>query len=707
MSLIQAPGSGSILLTRDFFKTFPSLVGLEIKGYHYEVDVTELAGDAFMELLSLTYLNLETVVLQQQSVENDLHNSPRILRINYTFNDIATNEITSQMLILTPDLDDGKGSVLPYFEYKKVVEKEKHQAPLTPKFRVSFTSLPKLQHLKISGCNLHDISWDMFYKLENLKYLLLDENDLLFLPDFVFYATSNLSALSLRNNKILNLQTVGLAGLLYLQKLDVSHNNITHLSELSLPPFPHLEVADFRHNPITSIFPNTFEIMNSTQTLYLGSPTTPLDLSPNSFYGLTSLTKLDITNVKIRLLEKSMLKGMPSLKTLIMTGEIPKISYDAFGDIPNLERLVLRNCEIKKISMDAFLGLPLLTELDLSHNSLTFIPPGIFEEQVALREIYLQHNKLTTLPPSLIENLPVKIIRLEANPWHCSCHMKNWNPQLINRVKRYHIPTPNNTICQRAYDKGSMCFENHEPKFEATYSYEKRVSPICETPLKFNQRSVFQVLRKELRYCRIVEKSVGPVQANKTLSKKQQQLDGENLFPDNYSEATLKALEKQLLAKPVKVKKNRTQSIQQNTNNTDRTKLPQEVEQLQLTQGNSSGAGLNYTTVPLAPNVTLQGHDYLSPPPQSNLSSVNTANVQTQGHNSTSVPTNNLEESSYLPTITVKSKQRNNKKKNKSLPSAGSNVAEEQPNLRSNTNNARLPNVSKKSLKFNRLATFG
>lgn len=191
----------------------------------------------------------------------------------------------------------------------------------------------------------------MFYKLDNLKFLLLDNNDLLFLPDFVFYATPNLAVLSLSNNRILNLQTVGLAGLLTLRKLDVSHNNIAYLSELSLPPFPFLEVADFRDNPITSIFPNTFEIMNSTKTLFLGSPSSVLEISTNSFYGLISLTRLDIVNIRVEFLERAMLKGMPELASLTMTGSIARIMYDAFSEVPKLEKLILKQCSIKKISM--------------------------------------------------------------------------------------------------------------------------------------------------------------------------------------------------------------------------------------------------------------------------------------------------------------------------------------------------------------------
>lgn len=672
-------------LARTIFKRFRSLVGLEIKGYTTSEDTTTLSGDSFSDLGSVTYLSLESVILGHQSVENNVEDRfSNLVRINYTFNDVATNEITSQVLILN-DNESGKEFLPEYFEYKEVIERERRQAPLNPKFRVAFTGMGNLQHLKISGCNLHDISWDMFHRLENLKYLLLDENDLLFLPDFVFYATSNLSALSLSNNKILNLQTVGLAGLLFLQKLDVSNNNITHLSELSLPPFPHLEVADFRNNPISSIFPNTFEIMNSTRTLYLGSPTTSLDLSPNSFYGLVSLLKLDITNVKIRLLEKAQLRGMPQLTTLIMTGKISRIAFDAFGEVTQLEKIILKNCGIKKISMDALFGLTALQELDLSHNLLAFLPPGLFEDQISLKEVYLNHNRLTTLPALIIQNLPVRILRLEANPWHCSCDMKNWSPQITNRVKRYTISPVNSTLCQKSYDKGSMCFE--EPrKFEPTYSYDNRVAPVCETPLKFNKRSVHQVMRRELRYCKIPKKVPVPLSASNETGTEA------NLFSDNYSSNTLKQLEKQLMAKPVKPKK----PVRVNTENNRPV-----IEETTTSVHRDDDQTLNNLITNFLPQRSNSSMTNDTLFPSFTLNSTGDLIIQEGNPALGHIPS--PEESSWLPTTVVKPRPKEKKKnKKKSRVSPGAEVPHTIATNNYNQDTNAVPKVSSKSLKLNR-----
>ncbi|XP_035701728.1 uncharacterized protein LOC118433664 [Folsomia candida] len=495
LSLLQAPGSGQISLEKTHLSQMQDLIGLEIQGYSISSAPSSLsiAPDAFSNLGKLTYLSLERVTLLQGDAA-----SSSTTKYNFTYGSEYVDD--EQIIIVKSKPDSSSDTIVPYSVYREEQQQQSKTPPhpVDPKITVAFTNLASLQHLRISSSPLQDISWDMFHKLDSLGFLLLDDNDLLFLPDFVFYSTPNLGALSLSRNRILNLQTVGLAGLLTLQKLDVSYNNITYLSELSLPPFPHLEVADFRHNPITSIFPNTFEIMNSTKTLFLGSESTQLEISTNSFFGLVALTRLDILNVHVEFLERPMLKGMPNLKSLTATGTITRIMYDAFSEVAKLEKLILKDCAIKKISMDAFFGLTALVELDLSHNEIGFLPPGIFEQQVSLREVFLQHNSLKTLPPSIFAKIPAKLIRLEGNPWHCSCDMKYWDPSQTNKIKRYHVPPPNGTFCDPQFFKAAACYANYEPKFEAKYVYEKRVSPVCQAPSDFKGKSVFEVLKKGL-----------------------------------------------------------------------------------------------------------------------------------------------------------------------------------------------------------------
>ncbi|XP_069693582.1 uncharacterized protein [Periplaneta americana] len=509
--ILQARDSDEIALEADHLSHLKQLEVLEIHGFYHEASNHSqnelptsskesdqrklvLRNDALRPLASLKYLNLQYVkLLGHLSQGNRV--SPAVIPLDPISNEISANigmqystkklkhrGTGMRRLVFLPPLD-GDGDILPY----EVYVEQQEQAALS-----TFTGLINLEFVRVFGCGLREINWEMFDGLYNLHYLSLEKNNLLFIPDFAFLGAPNLRTLSLAQNQLLSLQSTSLAGLFELEKLELSHNNFSHLSELSLPPFPKLRIADFRHNPIESIFASTFEIMNATSILYIGDKETVLGIQPNSFLGLTNLRKLNILNVGILMLERELLRGMPKLKGLEINGVIEELSFDAFLEVPKLENLVLKHCGIRSISMDAFYGLYGLLYLDLSDNLLESLPPGLFDQQFSLRELSLRNNKLNRLPPGFLSNIPAKMIRLDGNPWHCTCAMKDWQPAVINKVKQR---GPNN-FCQFQYDKGNMC---NRTVSAVRYNYDRRVAPLCTSPSKFKNWSVFQVLRKELR----------------------------------------------------------------------------------------------------------------------------------------------------------------------------------------------------------------
>lgn len=176
------------------------------------------------------------------------------------------------------------------------------------------------------------------------------------------------------------------------------------------------------------------QVMNSTETLLLGGTGTALQLHPDMFLGLRALRRLQASDVAAPGLHRDLLRGMPRLKELTLTGVVPTLPYDAFVEVPKLERLVLRQCGIRHVSMDAFYALFALRELDLSHNQLRALPPSLLDQQDNLRELLLGGNQLTALPPGLLDHLPAKMVRLDGNPWDCSCDMASWNPAVTNKV---------------------------------------------------------------------------------------------------------------------------------------------------------------------------------------------------------------------------------------------------------------------------------
>ncbi|XP_018358341.1 PREDICTED: insulin-like growth factor-binding protein complex acid labile subunit [Trachymyrmex cornetzi] len=489
LTLLES-GSGDvdILLQATTFQRFTELISLDIQGIDYSDSSMKetnnrtekggiiLASDTMYPLGStLLYLNLERIKLSNLNLPNKDKANLVIKPMNSQETEtVDENQVSmsnssqykGHRLIFLSQQNNEDKEILPYDIYKQELEGYRENVEL-------LAALGVLTHLRIYDCNLKDISWHMFDGLNSLLYLSLEKNGLKFIPEFCFYGTPNLRSLSLASNELLTLKSVDLAGLLLLEHLDLRQNNLTFLSELSFPPFPALVSADFTNNPLDSIFPSTFEIMNTTIKLYLGGMASKLKLQKNSLLGLRRAEILHLYNLEIPILERFIMQGLPSLTHLKMRGNVSRIDFDAFVDLTNLLDLDLSHCHIQQISMDAFYGLEKVRRIDLSNNDLESIPPGLFtaQQQKELRDIILTKNKLTSLSLDFFRNLRlpnkqtrVQNIRLDDNPWDCACIMISWNPNLVNR--------------------------------------NKETAPRCSTPKRLQNWGVFYALRKGGLQCR-------------------------------------------------------------------------------------------------------------------------------------------------------------------------------------------------------------
>lgn len=480
LTLIQGYDTGSKILKFSYFSKFKNLLSLELLGPNLLNKKTNssLISEIDLPLPDLKYMNLENIQIKNSKIQ-----------IQNFVKEFSDEEQTFEYVQkidghpLTMVQQGTNEEILPYEKYKEQDNENKN--PL-------FIGFKNLYLLRITHCELNNVHWAMFDGLNNLQYLILDKNNLRFIPPFAFYGTPNLKTLSLAHNNLLDIQITDLAGLLELEYLDLSYNNFSQLSELSLPPFPKLKLADFGNNPITVIFPNTFEVMNTTDSLIIGSDDVNLSLMTNSFLGLNLLKALTLNNLNIRRLKRDLFVGMPSLNELTLTGNITEIEFDTFLDVYKLKKLILSNCNIRNISMDAFIGLEHLEILDLSKNHLEYLPPALFDQLINIKEIYLNNNKLAKLPRDIFTKIHPKMIRLNENPWHCSCDMSEWKPMIINRIKQKIIKQ-----CEFTHDKGVGCMQDN--RFTFKYIYENKVTPKCVQPKQYVNWSVFHVMRRLLK----------------------------------------------------------------------------------------------------------------------------------------------------------------------------------------------------------------
>ncbi|XP_034239901.1 podocan-like [Thrips palmi] len=461
LTLLQSADEAAIVVTAGHLSRFEGLVSLDVTAFaeaavHLKSD--SLRTLPHLRLLSLTGVQLEGALDDDNEV---IVTTPPPLRPRrrrlppWAYRTDDQSEDTPELVFLKP---------AEVVSFSKFTELRRVNALRT------FEGLDQLLMLRLHYADLVNLAWEMFNGLDSLQVLSLEHNRLAFVPDWSLYGAPALRYLSLAHNSLLDVSSTALVGLLELRFLDMSHNNLTHLSELSLPPFPKLRGADFRANPIESVFTNTFQVMNSTETLLLGGTGTALQLHQDMFLGLRAMRRLVATDVTAPGMHRDLLRGMPRLKELTLTGVVPSLPYDAFVEVPKLERLLLRHCSIRHVSMDAFYALFALRELDLSHNLLRALPPNLLDQQGSLKELLLTGNQLKELPPGLLDNVPAKMVRLDGNPWQCSCDMAAWNPAATNKDKR-----------------------------EGRYVYDKRAAPTCATPEPYAGWSVYDAMRRGFR----------------------------------------------------------------------------------------------------------------------------------------------------------------------------------------------------------------
>lgn len=419
------------------------------------------------------------------------------------------------------DGDDDEIEIVPYHVYKMELSKS---------MRPNFFGWTNLEVMRIHNCHFDELEWGMFAGLERLEHLSLEYNEIKVIPAFAFYGAMHLKTLSLAHNDILDMHYLGLAGLLDLQHLDLTRNNLTKLSESTFPPFPQMQTFDLRENPIEFILPMTFAILNTTNELMMGSTSMALDLANTNeaFVALDQLKLLRISNVKSTSLHQSLFIGLKSVERLRLNGNVERIDYDAFAEMPNLKELVLSDCSIVDISMDAFFGIKKLRIIDLSQNHLTELPHGLFDEQQQLNEIYLQHNQLKKLPPNFFTfTNTLKLVRLIDNLWHCSCTMLNWQQAITNSIRLNKLSDggeEKNCIRNPKTGRIEYCNSNYNNFPQFAYGYDNKMTPLCienvmATTSTAKLKSVYYVLRHSIKCSAVtVDDNQSASQVNKQRS---------------------------------------------------------------------------------------------------------------------------------------------------------------------------------------------
>lgn len=242
-----------------------------------------------------------------------------------------------------------------------------------------FINLPSLIRLEITGTIVQ-----YFPNIEvhsNLKYLILTNSSLSYLPPEVFLIFPNI------------------------QTLDVSSNSLSSLN------FPNL------YPSLTGLYLSKNKFQSFPQTLLSLLPNLNfLDLSKNliqdiSVNSLAKLVKLDLTFNFLKNITRDTLKNLPSLALLYLNNNqiqsvelynLPKLSQVNLS----LQTLNLTNNKLNPteiiLSDDIIFK---LFDLFLDSNNLTNLPVNFFDSYINLRRLSLKNSLLTNFSISKIPYL--------------------------------------------------------------------------------------------------------------------------------------------------------------------------------------------------------------------------------------------------------------------------------------------------------------
>lgn len=144
------------------------------------------------------------------------------------------------------------------------------------------------------------------------------------------------------------------------------------------------------------------------------------------FQNLTSLTYLDISDNKLKLVSPEVLCNLPrSLQNLSLSNNrLTYFPWENISALSNLRHLDLSQNFFSFLPHTVVQAAESFSLLDLSHNRINYLPQSFFRAMSSLQRLYLSHNQLKQFDHQFApfkNGSSLQMLSMHANPFNCDC----------------------------------------------------------------------------------------------------------------------------------------------------------------------------------------------------------------------------------------------------------------------------------------------
>ncbi|XP_008201257.1 toll-like receptor 13 [Tribolium castaneum] len=278
----------------------------------------------------------------------------------------------------------------------------------------------RLTHLDISFNKLVTFHDQIFFSLQSLVELRMNNNDLKYLDENIFSTNRKLNYLYINDNKLHSFDNLNLATSIIrlinashnaihflnfsnnvdIETLDLSSNGINKNFSLANATISHLLLdnnnLESTHDTFFTYFPSLSDVSLANNKLK--------QLNPNLFNNIKRLTKLNLAKNYLR---SNDLSNVPKLLNdlRLSSNNLTEITFQSLHGFKHLQVLHLDHNQIRKIALGSFKDLNQLTELYLSSNKFTVLDMGVFVGLNSLKYLDLSYNDLHQISGNIFYNL--------------------------------------------------------------------------------------------------------------------------------------------------------------------------------------------------------------------------------------------------------------------------------------------------------------